>query len=145
MHYFDNPGTDVAFSSKEYYKIIHIVSVSYQDISKEVGYHGYMRSYPSQERMEVLFENLCAEPTDKDFKTALRIFRFAPEARTAAEIEMICKLDLGLVLARKTLNLSRPKWSLREFLKYHVYKLIPTLSLFYLVHLPSSESTIGLF
>ena len=93
----------------------------------------------------MLFENLCADPTDNDFKTALRIFRFAPEARTASEVEMISKLNLGLVLARRSLFLGKPKWSLLGFLKYHFYKVIPTLSLFYLLHLPSSDSTYGLF
>lgn len=103
-----------------------------------------MSSYPAKEGMRSLFENLCAKPTVSDFKLALRIFRFAPEAKTPTEIEIINMLDLGLILAKQNLYLSRPSWSLKDMLKYYLFKLIPSLSLFYMLRITLTNNTFGL-
>ncbi len=120
------------------------MSLTYQEISREVGYTGHMSSYPPKERIQTLFQNLCAEPTVSDFKLALRIFRFAPEARTPVEVEIISMLDLGLILAKKNLYLSRPTWSFKDLMKYYAFKLIPTLSMFYMLRIAMSDNTFGL-
>lgn len=125
-------------------ELIIIMALSYQEISKEIGYVGYT-SYPPKERVQSLFESLCEEPTVDDFKAALRLFRFAPEARTANEVAIINMLDVGLGFARKNLYLSRPRWSVTALLKYYAFKMIPSLSLFYTLRITMADNTLGLF
>lgn len=120
------------------------MSLTYQEISKEIGYTGYIQ-YPPREWAESLFYNLCANPSVNDFKAALRIFRFAPEAKTPAEVEIIHMLDMGLVAAKHNLYLSRPSWSFKGMVQHYAYKLIPSLSLFYMLRLAISDNTVGLF
>ncbi len=117
--------------------------LTYQDISREVGYAGYV-PYPPKDTIKSLAINLCEDPTVEDFKLALRIFRFAPEAATHGEVEMINMLDVGLGAARGTLALHRPKWSFSSFLSYYAIKLIPSLSLFYTLRIVVADNPIGI-
>ncbi|MDH3710581.1 MAG: hypothetical protein OER04_11865 [Cyclobacteriaceae bacterium] len=120
------------------------MALTYQEISKEIGYVGHV-PYPPKERVQTLYESLRDEPTVDDFKTALRIFRFAPEAQTANEAAIIYMLNLGLGSAKKDLYLSRPVWSIRSRLMYHAFKLIPSLALFHTLRITMVDNTIGTF
>lgn len=119
------------------------MQLTYQEISREIGYAGYV-PYPPKESVKSLALNLCENPTVEDFKLALRIFRFAPEAQTHGEVEMINMLDAGLGSARSLLSLSSPSWSLSSYLKYYAIKLIPSLSLFYTLRLILADNPIGI-
>ena len=119
------------------------MALTYQDISREIGYAGYV-PYPPKDSIRSLALNLCENPTVDDFKLALRIFRFAPEAETRGEMEMINMLDLGLGAARNMLSLNSPKWSFSSFLKYQMIKLIPSLSLFYTLRIIMVDNSVGI-
>ena len=114
--------------------------LSYSQISDEVGYTGYM-PYPSMDNAQVLFNNLCASPTLVDFKSALRLYRFTPEAKTPAQSKIIHMVQTGLSVARKSLYLAAPKRSTREIVKDYIYKCMPTMTLFHLLNVTISHQT----
>ncbi len=120
------------------------MSFRYRDISNEVGFSGYL-PYPPKERIQSLFNRLCQNPTIKDFKEALRIFRFAPEARTAAEVEIIGMLNTGLILARNHLYHAQPAWSFKDFFQHQFYRIIPSLTVFHVLRIIVSNNHYGLF
>ncbi len=117
--------------------------VTYHEISKEIGYIGRL-PYPSKERVKSLFHNLCSDPNIQDYKTALRLYRFMPEARTKVQVEMVYMVDLGLAVATESLYLKPPRWSFKDELLHQFYKWIPSLSLFYMFHLIIGENRWGL-
>jgi hypothetical protein len=79
-----------------------MTSVSYNDISREVGYVGYL-PYPTMEEADHLLEKLSSNPTIAVFKQALSLYRFVPEAKTLEQRKMIHMIQLGLSLAQEEL------------------------------------------
>lgn len=78
------------------------MEISYNQVSKEVGYVGYM-PYPRMQEVDKLISDLSINPTLTDFKKALSLYRFTPEAETDVEQRMIYMLQLGLSISKKGL------------------------------------------
>jgi len=106
--------------------------VSYNQISKEIGYVGYT-SYPTMSEMEILLRRLSSNPTILDFKKALGFYRFIPEAKTEDEQRMIYMLQSGLSMARKTLFTPDVKRSYLEVAFNFFMNLIPSTTIFHLL------------
>ena len=121
-----------AYRRLEESRFIHIMSDSYHQISEEIGYTGYM-PYPSLETVQQLFDNLCSRPTVSDFKTALKLYRFTPEAKTPDQTEMIYMMQTGMSVAMKSLYLEEPKRTLSDTVRNYLYKWVPTTLLALLV------------
>lgn len=128
-------------NNKEEYRISYIMSPSYHQISQEIGYTGYM-PYPSLESVQSLFQNLCSNPTIVDFKNALRLYRFTPEAKTPDQAEIIRMMQTGLGVAMKSLYLEPPKRTIGGIVKEYIYKWVPTMTLFYVVNILLSNQTL---
>ena len=107
---------------------------SYKQISREIGYVGYS-PFPSMEEMNKLLSNLSSNPTISDFKKALSLYRFTPEAKTPEEEKVIHMLQLGLSIAKKDLFLAQPEQSFAKVAFNHILNLIPSLTLFYLLRI----------
>ena len=78
------------------------MEASYNQISKEVGYVGYL-PFPTMEKMDELLSDLSLNPNLSDFKKALRLYRFIPEAETDEEQRIVYMLQLGLSISKKEL------------------------------------------
>lgn len=108
------------------------MEASYNAISKEIGYIGYI-PFPSIEEMDRLLNSLSLNPTISDFKKALSLYRFTPEAKTEEERRIICMLQLGMAIAKKDL-FSEEVEKQRVFqtaLNYFL-NLIPTMLAFFI-------------
>jgi len=104
---------------------------TYNQISREVGYVGYML-FPSMEKMDKLLGNLSLNPTISNFIEALSLYRFVPEAKTVEEEKMVYMLQLGLSIAQKDLFLVEARRPFAEVAVNYILNLIPSLTLFYL-------------
>jgi len=107
---------------------------SYKQISREIGYVGYS-PFPFMEEMNELLNNLSSNPTISDFKKALSLYRFTPEAKTPEEEKVIHMLQLGLSIAKRDLFLAQPEQSFVKVAFNHILNLIPSLTLFYLLRI----------
>jgi len=101
---------------------------SYKQISREIGYVGYL-PFPSMEEMDKLLHSLSSNPTISNFKKALS------EAKTPEEEKMIYMLQLGLSLAKKDLFLIEVRRPFAEVAVNYLLNLIPSLTLFYLLRI----------
>ncbi|GJM29281.1 MAG: hypothetical protein DHS20C17_19160 [Cyclobacteriaceae bacterium] len=104
------------------------MSASYETISKEVGYVGYM-PFPSMEEMDALLSKLSSNPTISDFKKALELYRFAPEAKTEEESRMVYMLQLGLAISKEELFEQVSEPTIIEVAYKYILNLIPSLIL----------------
>ena len=93
-------------------------------ISEKIGYPGYM-PYPSLDAVQDLFRTLCNNPSVTDFKNALKLYRFTPEARTPDQTEIIQLMQTGLSIAMSRLYLTQSKKSTGDIVREYIYKLIP--------------------
>ena len=59
--------------------------------------------FPKLEEMDRLLSDLSLNPTLTDFKKALSLYRFTPEAETEDEERIIYLLQLGLSISKKEL------------------------------------------
>ena len=100
------------------------MSISYDQISEEIGYTGYM-PYPSLDAVRDLFQTLCNNPTISDFKNALKLYRFTPEAKTPDQTEIIQLMQTGLSIAMNRLYLTESKKSTGDIVREYIHKLIP--------------------
>lgn len=122
LDFFYILGTNFKPSNVNNIQFKSMTSASYIEISKEVGYIGYL-SYPSVEEADYLLERLSSNPTISDFKQALSLYRFVPEAKTADQQKIIHMLQLGLSLARKELFESETKTSFAKVAVNYVMNL----------------------
>lgn len=99
------------------------MSASYETISREVGYIGHI-PYPSMEKMDILLRNLSSNPTISDFKTALRLYRFTPEAETEEQRKIIYMLQLGLSISKKELYPDQKEQSMIQVAYNYIVNLI---------------------
>lgn len=86
---------------------------TYNEISSEVGHVGY-RPYPSVNQATSLWRKMQADPNEDDFKEALSLYRFVPEARTNEERNVIQIIDRALAEGKERLSLApmrRSFWS----------------------------------
>lgn len=100
------------------------MSASYETISKEVGYIGYM-PFPTLEEVEKLLDNLSLNPTISEFKKALSLYRFTPEAETSEQTRIIYMLQLGLSISKKELFSVEKEHSVLEMAYQYFLNLIP--------------------
>lgn len=100
------------------------MSISYNQVSEEVGYIGYM-PYPSLDVVQQLFQSLCNNPTVTDFKNALKLYRFTPEAKTPDQTEIIRLMQTGLSIAMNRLYLEQSKKSTGDIVREYIYKMMP--------------------
>ncbi|MGI9542810.1 MAG: hypothetical protein ACR2MX_06085 [Cyclobacteriaceae bacterium] len=77
---------------------------TYNEISSEVGHVGY-RPYPSMTEATSLWRKLQSNPNVDDFKEALSLYRFVPEARTCEERNVIQIIDRALAEGKERLSL----------------------------------------
>ncbi len=101
---------------------------SYNSISKEIGYIGFM-IFPTVEEMDVLLSNLSQNPTITDFKKALSLYRFTPEAETEEQRRIIYMLQLGLSLSKKELFPEDEKQPVLAAAVNYFMNLIPSVAL----------------
>ena len=106
------------------YRFNYKMSISYNQISEEIGYTGYM-PYPSLDTVRDLFQVLCNNPTISDFKNALKLYRFTPEAKTPDQTEIIRLTQAGLAIAMNRLYLTQSKKSTGDIVREYIHKLIP--------------------
>ena len=86
---------------------------TYNEISSEVGHVGY-RPYPSVNEATCLWQKMQSNPNEDDFKEALSLYRFVPEARTSEERNVIQIIDRALAEGKERLSLEpikRTFWS----------------------------------
>ena len=100
------------------------MSASYETISKDVGYIGYM-PFPSIEDADVLLNSLSSNPTILDFKKALSLYRFTPEAETEEQSKIIYMLQLGLSISKKELFPTEKERTFVELAYNYLLNLIP--------------------
>jgi hypothetical protein len=107
---------------------------SYKQISKEIGYVGYT-PFPSMEEMDKLLHYLSSNSTISNFKKALSLYRFTPEAKTLEEEKMIHMLQLGLSIAKRDLFQVEARRPFAEVAVNYFLNLIPSLTLFYILRI----------
>ena len=100
------------------------MSASYETISREVGYVGYM-PFPTLEEVEKLLNNLSLNPTISDFKKALSLYRFTPEAETPEQTRIIYMLQLALSISKPELFSAEKERTLLESAYQFFLGLIP--------------------
>jgi len=94
--------------------------VTYNEISNEVGHVGY-RPYPTLSEAKSLCRKLQSDPNLEDFKEALSLYRFVPEAQTNEERSVIQIIDNALAEGKERLSLFPMKknfWSALPFLAW---------------------------
>ena len=120
MHFFNTLlSTEVFLVSKN-----TDMSASYETISKEVGYVGHM-PFPTLEEAEKLLNDLSSNPTISEFKQALSLYRFTPEAETSEQTKIIYMLQLGLATSREELFSMEKERSILETAYQYFLNLIP--------------------
>lgn len=97
---------------------------SYNTISREIGYQGYM-PFPPTKEIDKLLNDLSINPNLNDFKTALSLYRFLPEAQTAEQQRIIYMLQLGLSLSKEELFTPEEKQPLVKLALSYIMNLIP--------------------
>ncbi|MDH3710674.1 MAG: hypothetical protein OER04_12335 [Cyclobacteriaceae bacterium] len=70
---------------------------NYSDISKEVGFVGF-RTYPTIEDAKKLLGNMVSRPNLENYKEALSLFRFLPEAKDQEQMEIVSTLNDALAV-----------------------------------------------
>jgi len=100
------------------------MSASYETISKEVGYIGYM-PFPSMDEADQLLNHLSSNPTIQAFKKALSLYRFTPEAETPEQSKIIYMLQLGLSISKKELFPVEKERGVLELAYNYILNLIP--------------------
>ena len=108
------------------------MTASYSAISEEIGYEGYM-TFPEKGEIDNLLDRLSYNPTIEDFRKALRLYRFLPEAKTVEQQRTIYKLQLGLSISREKLFSPVERQPLVEWAVNYIMNLIPALALFLVV------------
>lgn len=131
MYFFYKLGTVAVTRMLDIYNYLRMI-ISYNQLSREIGYEGTM-PYPSMEDMDRLVQRLNSDPTTSDFKQALSLYRFMPEAKTHDQEKMVYKLQMVLATAKDQLFRVEPKRSFSEVAINYVLKLIPSIALFYIV------------
>ena len=101
------------------------MSVSYKQISKKVGYTGYM-AYPSLEEAQRLAERLRTQPTVSDFEQALKLYRFTPEATTEEQVSIIEMLQHSMSLSMDSLFVEDKKKTLAKIVAEYWGRHLPT-------------------
>jgi hypothetical protein len=103
---------------------------SYNIISREIGYQGYM-PYPPEEEIDKLFGDLSTNPTTEAFRKALSLYRFLPEAKTEKQLKTVYMLQLGLSISKERLfSQVQRRQPLVEWAVSSIMNLIPSLILF---------------
>jgi hypothetical protein len=97
---------------------------SYNTVSREIGYQGYM-DFPPKKEVDQLLGDLSISPNLQDFKKALRLYRFLPEAQTAEQQRIIYMLQLGLSLSKKELFIQVQRRPLVQLAVSYILNLIP--------------------
>ena len=104
------------------------METSYDAISKEIGFIGYM-PFPPMQEMDVLLSNLSLNPTIADFKRALSLYRFTPEAETEEQRRIIYMLQLGLSISKKELFPEKEKQPVLAAAVSYLMNLLPSVTL----------------
>lgn len=75
---------------------------SYAEVSKSVGFEGFS-TFPSKEEVQQLLWNLTFRPSLEDYKEALSLYRFLPEAWNHRQPEIVYTINEALLIGEKSL------------------------------------------
>jgi hypothetical protein len=96
----------------------------YSQISREVGFVGQLL-YPSMEEMDQLLSDLSLNPTIDNFRRALALYRFIPEAETDEEQRIVYMLQLGLSFSKRALFSEEDKQPVLASAISYIMNLLP--------------------